>query len=105
MIILIISRILAQGRANRQTEKERGQKMKKRATNLDIITYSLMFGMIIGIVIGMTSGIIGANHYNDYKYQDCICPIDNKYQPANRASTAPALPAVPNVPDIEEIRY
>lgn len=84
--------------------RKENKKMKKRATNLDVITYSLMFGMIIGIFIGMTSGIIGANHYNDYKYQDCICPIDNKYQPV-RNNTAPALPAIPNVPDIEKIRY
>lgn len=79
--------------------------MKKTPTNLDIITYSLTFGMIIGIAIGMASGIIGTNNYNDYKYQDCICPIDNKYQPANSASTASTLPAIPNVPDIEELRY
>lgn len=78
--------------------------MKKTPTNLDIITYSLTFGMIIGIAIGMASGIIGTNNYNDYKYQDCICPIDNKYQPV-RNTAAYDLPAIPNVPDIEEIRY
>ena len=78
--------------------------MNKKPTNLDVITYSLMFGMIIGIAIGLASGVIGTNRYNEYKYTDCICPIDNKYQPA-RNTTASELPQIPNVPDIEEIRY
>lgn len=81
------------------------KKMNKKPTNLDVITYSLMFGIIIGIALGLASGAIGANRYNEFKYMDCICPIDNKYQPANSASTASELPQIPNVPDIEEIRY
>lgn len=80
------------------------KKMNKKPTNLNVITYSLMFGMIIGIALGMTSGIVGTNNYNEYKYADCICPIDNKYQPV-RNTAAYDLPAIPNVPDIEEIRY
>lgn len=77
--------------------------MNKKPTNLDVITYSLTFGMIIGIALGLASGVLGTNRYNEYKYADCLCPIDNTYQPAT--PTASELPQIPNVPDIEEIRY
>lgn len=77
--------------------------MSKKPTNLDVINYSLTVGLILGLAIGLASGAIGANRYNEYKYTDCICPIDNKYQPVN--TTASELPAIPNIPDIEKIRY
>lgn len=80
------------------------KKMNKKPTNLDVINYSLTVGLILGLAIGLASGAIGANRYNEYKYMDCICPIDNTYQPANSASTASELPQIPNVPDIDEIR-
>ena len=80
------------------------KKMNKRPTNLDVINYSLTVGLILGLVIGLASGAIGANRYNEFKYADCICPIDNKYQPV-RNTTAYELPQIPHVPDIEKIRY
>lgn len=79
------------------------KKTNKKPTNLEVISHSLMVGMMLGIAIGVTSGAIGANRYNEFKYMDCICPIDNKYQPTT--PTASELPQVPHVPDIEEIRF
>ena len=79
------------------------KKTSKKLTNLDVISHSLMVGMILGIAIGVTSGAIGANRYNEFKYTDCICPIDNKYQPST--PTASELPHAPHVPDIEDIRF
>ena len=83
-----------------QIKKKEDKKMKKAPTNLDVITYSLTVGLILGIAIGLASGVIGMNNYNEYKYSDCICPIDtpNRYQPIdapNRGLT------IPNIPDIE----
>lgn len=81
------------------------KKMSKKPTNLDVINYSLTVGLILGITIGLASGVLGTNRYNEYKYGDCICPIDNKYQPANSASTASEtlnLPSIPDIPDIEQ---
>lgn len=82
------------------------KKMSKKPTNLDVITYSLTVGLTLGIAIGLASGVLGANRYNEYKYSDCICPIDNMYQPTTpTASELPRVPHIPDIPDIEEIRY